>query len=120
MDDDSHAMAGGDSGPISIHAGFPNPAADRRGTPALNLDQLLISHPSSTYLFRVRGDDGLGQGIFDGDIAVIDRALTPSGSDLVLAWSDHEYLIKSFRQLRSAALVWGVISSVIHQYRNQL
>jgi SOS-response transcriptional repressor LexA len=117
MDNDIRNLADSDPDIVTVHAGFPNPAADRRGTPALNLDQLLIAHPTSTYLFRVRGDDGVEQGIFDGDIAVIDRALTPRSSDLVLAWFDHEFAIKSFQKVTPDVAVWGVISSVIHQYR---
>jgi hypothetical protein len=39
---------------VATHKGFPNPAAERGGTP-LSLDRLLIKSPSSTYFFRIRG-----------------------------------------------------------------
>jgi len=59
---------------VSVHAGFPNPAAERSGAP-LSLDKLLVRHPSSTYFFRIRGHTWHRYGVFDGDLAELDRAL---------------------------------------------
>lgn len=103
---------------IEVHAGFPNPAADRAGTP-LSLDRLLIRHPSSTYLFRIRGHHWQRFGVFDGDLAVIDRALDPGGRDLIIWWSEqHEgFMLSRFSELPSGALVWGCITSIIHETR---
>lgn len=116
MDNDLETLANSDSGTtISVHAGFPNPAADRRGAP-LSLDRLLIKHPSSTYFFRIRGDDWSEVGIFDGDIAVIDRATSPKRSDLVLAWHGESFRLQHFRHWRKDAEPWGVVSSIIHDY----
>lgn len=100
---------------ITVHAGFPNPAAERQGTP-LSLDHLLIKHPSSTYFFRIRGGTWEELGIFDGDIAIIDRALTPQRSDLVLAWEDDGFRLQHWRHWRKNIEPWGVVSSIIHPY----
>jgi SOS-response transcriptional repressor LexA len=119
MDDSTTDLAGGDG--VSIHAGFPNPAADRRrhGAPlALDLHQLLIKHPSSSYLFRVAGHHWAGQGIFDGDIAVIDRALPFRESDLVIVWENDSFFISRYRDLQPLDEPWGVITSIIHQYEH--
>jgi hypothetical protein len=101
---------------VSIHTGFPNAAADRR-LHSLDLNQLLVRNPSSTFLFRIRGEQGITQGIFDGDIAVVDRIASPRGQDLVL-WHDGEHFNLS-RPIRLAtdAAVWGTVTAVIHQYR---
>ena len=50
-----------------VAAGFPSPADDyvEKG---LSLDELLIQHPSATYLVRAEGDSMLGSGIFNNDI----------------------------------------------------
>jgi len=117
MDNDLETVANGESGTtISVHAGFPNPAADRRGAP-LSLDRLLIKHPSSTYFFRVRGDTWTEVGIFDGDIAIIDRALPPQRSDLVLTWHDESFRLQYWRHWREDAEPWGVVSSIVHSYK---
>src|SRR5438874_2727406 len=102
MQDDLPTLADGDG--VSIHSGFPNPALDRRGEQAplaLALNRLLFRHPSSTYLFRVGGHQWADQGIYDSDIAVVDRALQAGQSDLIIAWRAGELVICRQRQLTS-------------------
>ena len=101
---------------VSIHAGFPNPAADHR-LRGLDLNQLLIQRPSSTFIFRIRGEEGITQGIFDGDIAVVDRAANPNPADYVL-WHDGEkFKLSRPSRIAAEATTWGVVTAVIHQYR---
>lgn len=103
---------------VSIHAGFPNPAADK-SLSSLDLNQLLIQHAHSTFLFRVRGHEWESLGIFDNDVAVVDRAIDARKSDLVIWWSEggDEFAISKYKDLPTNAGVWGVITSVIHQFR---
>jgi len=88
-----------------VAAGFPSPADDyvEKG---LSLDELLIQHPSATYLVRAEGDSMLGSGIFNNDILIVDRSLTPKNRDIVIAALDGEltckYLNLYLRQLVSA------------------
>jgi DNA polymerase V len=116
MESDTENLAGGDG--VSVHTGFPNPALDRRGQQALALDinQLLVKRPSSTYLFQVAGHSYASSGIFDGDVAVIDRALPPRDSDLVIAWQDSGFVICRKRQLSPDSQPWGVVTATIHQF----
>jgi DNA polymerase V len=104
---------------VSIHSGFPNPASDRRGQSALALDlnQLVLKNPASTYLFRVEGHSYADQGIYDGDIAVIDRALEPRPQDLILACQDDNFMICKTRQLLPDTQLWGVVTATIHKHR---
>ncbi|MDB5169854.1 MAG: peptidase and domain protein [Candidatus Saccharibacteria bacterium] len=102
---------------VSIHSGFPNPAADSQGRPgglALDLNQLLVQHPSSTYLFRISGHHWAEQGIFDGDIAMIDRALSASPHDIVLIWLDDNFELHRRNRLTENQHIWGVVSAIIH------
>lgn len=118
MRDDLPDMAGSDG--VSVHSGFPNPALDQRGQGArlaLDLNNLLIKRPSSTYLFRISGHRWSDQGIYDGDAAVVDRALEPRESDLVIAWRATGSTICRQRQLTDHDQLWGVVTAVIHQYR---
>lgn len=101
---------------FTIHSGFPNPAVDSVNRPSpltLDLNRLLIRHPSSTYLFRISGDQWAEQGIFDGDIAIIDRVLQPSPYDIVLSWHDEDFLLIRHRD-RKNQHTWGVVSAIIH------
>lgn len=109
---------------VSVHSGFPNPAADRltsrtaqgQGSGlALDLNQLLVQHPSSTYLFRISGHHWAEQGIFDGDIAIIDRALQAAPHDIVVTWVNDSFELHRRKQLTEQHQhIWGVVSAVIH------
>ena len=111
---DASALSSGDG--VSVHAGFPNPAADRR-LRGLDFNQLLVAQPASTFVFRIRGEEGTTQGIFDGDIAVVDRAANARATDFVL-WHDGErFKMSRPSRITEGATQWGVITAVIHQYR---
>jgi DNA polymerase V len=116
MDQNPTNLAGGDG--VSVHAGFPNPAIDRReqdGSLILDINKLLIQHPSSTYLFRISGHHWTDQGIFDGDVAVVDRAITPQNTDMVIDWHDG-FSVERHSQRTDSQPAWGVITAIIHQY----
>lgn len=100
---------------VNVHAGFPNPAAERHGTP-LSLDKLLIRHPSSTYFFRVRGHSWYRYGVFDGDLAIIDRALTPAEGNLVVWWQESgDFSLSQFARA-DRQNIWGTITAIIHSF----
>lgn len=118
MQDNLQAMANSDG--VSVHSGFPNPALDRRDDPAplsLDLNRLLIERPASTFLFRIAGHQWSDQGIFDGDVAVIDRALQAGTSDLLVVWTASGLSVLKQHQLTPEDHPWGVVTAIIHQYR---
>ena len=103
---------------MSIHTGFPNPAIDQR-LQTLDFNKLLVRHSASTYMFRVRGNEWERVGVFDGDIAIVDRALDPRKADVVLWWDEAkgEFSISKYTGMPKQAACWGVITSIIHQFR---
>src|SRR5256885_17213864 len=103
---------------VSVHAGFPNPAADK-SLHGLDLNRLLIQHTASTFLFRVRGSDWESAGVFAGDIAIVDRALDPRKNDVVLWWDDGqgEFAISAYSGMPLSATCWGVVTGTVHQLR---
>ena len=103
---------------ISVHTGFPNPATDT-SLRSLDLNQLLISHSASTYFFRVRGDEWETAGVFDGDVAIVDRVLDPRATDTVVWWQEagETFAISRYKAVPETATVWGVITATIHQFR---
>jgi DNA polymerase V len=100
---------------VATHKGFPNPAAER-GRASLSLDRLLIHSPSSTYFFRIRGHSWQRLGIFDGDIAIVDRARTPTPGKIVIAITDTGDLILSEWGKTRLEQLWGVVTSTIHEH----
>ncbi len=103
---------------VSVHRGFPNPAADK-AFKTLDLNQLLVEHTASTYYFRIAGNDWQDIGIFDGDIAIIDRALDARGNDIVVWWraDSSEFAISACSKMPKDASMWGVLTATIHQFR---
>lgn len=80
----------------SAHAGSPHPA-DETGE-MLDLTQYLVRHPSDTFFVRVTGHSMAESGIFDGDILIVDRAVHPQPSDVVVAETeDGYYTVKHYR-----------------------
>ena len=81
--------------PGKVPAGFPSPAEDF-SVKRHDLNELLISHAVATFLWRVSGHSMTEAGIFDGDILVVNRALTPVHKDVVVAEVDGEFTVKYF------------------------
>lgn len=100
---------------VSVHDGFPNPATDI-SLQILDLNQLLIRHPVSTFFMRVAGNNGEKYSVFEGDIIVVDRALRPSHAQLVIYWQDDTMMIRRYGAIPSGSSVWGVVTSIIHQF----
>ena len=118
-----------------MHAGFPSPADDL-GARRIDQAARLIKHPQATFLMRARGDSMKDAGIFDGDVLLVDRALTPRSGRIVIAVVDGEFVCKTLSiragrvKLRAAnpgypdivpadsqtVEVWGVVTASIKQF----
>jgi len=119
----------------SVQAGFPSPAEDFQ---AERIDVLkhIVLHPQATYTLRVRGDSMRDEGIFDGDVILVDRAIKPRHGLIVVAVVDDGYTCKRLWQrggkLKLQAAnpaypdiipedgqtieVWGVVLASIKQF----
>ena len=117
-----------------ITAGFPSPAEEELAD-TMSLDEYLISNPQSTYLLKVDGDSMVDAGIQPGDLVLIQRDISPSTGDIVVAQVDGEWTLKYFEKkgkravLRSAnqkyptitpkqeLIVAGVVIANVRKYR---
>jgi hypothetical protein len=104
---------------VSVHAGFPNPAADA-SLQTLDFNQLLVQHAASTYMFRVRGNEWESVGVCDNDIAIIDRVLDPRANDVTVWWNETkgEFAISHHNHMPPGASCWGVVTATVHQFRS--
>lgn len=80
-----------------VACGFPSPAEDYLDK-ALDFNELLVHNPAATFAVRIAGESMTGAGLFPGDIAVVDRSLTPSNGCIVLALIDGEFTIKRYKK----------------------
>lgn len=119
-----------------IHAGFPSPATDYM-TQAIDLNKELVKHPAATFYGRVVGDSMIDAGVEEGDILVIDRALTPRDGDMAVCFVEGEFTLKHLRfhdngltlvpanrkypsiEIYEGAdfIMWGVVTYVIKKTR---
>ncbi len=83
-------------------AGFPSPGDDEVER-SLDLNELLIDNPSATFFVRVSGDSMEGARVFDGDILVVDRALTPQSGSIVVAAVFGELVVKRLHVMAGKA-----------------
>lgn len=118
-----------------VAAGFPSPADDYiEGR--LSLDEHLIPNKDSTFFVRAKGNSMVGAGIFDGDLLVVDKSLTPSSGDIVIAVVDGDLTVKRlikrgenvilkpenprFKDIEfkdgQELQVWGVVTSTVKKF----
>ncbi|WP_143732280.1 LexA family transcriptional regulator [Microbulbifer sp. GL-2] len=76
-----------------VACGFPSPADDHKEA-ALSLDEHLITNPPATFMARANGDSMQGVGIFDRDVLIVDRSLTPGHGDVVVVALDGQLTCK--------------------------
>tara|TARA_B100000745_G_scaffold264509_1_gene189249 strand:+ start:1872 stop:2318 length:447 start_codon:yes stop_codon:yes gene_type:complete len=115
-------------------AGFPAPGDDQVER-VLDINDLVVKHPTSTFFVRVEGDSMEGAGIFSGDVLVIDRAIEPKDGHIVVAAVNGEMVVKRLYadggvlQLHSEneeyapitvsaeedCVVWGVVAGSVRQ-----
>ncbi|KAA9392999.1 translesion error-prone DNA polymerase V autoproteolytic subunit [Kocuria coralli] len=76
-----------------ISCGFPSPAQDY-ATDELDPRDLLVRDAVSTFYVSVEGHSMIDAGLDDGDIAVVDRGITPVNGMVVVAVVDGQQMIK--------------------------
>ncbi len=68
----------------ALCAGFPSPADDFPEG-ALKLPRWLVPNPPATFLWQISGESMRGAGIFDRDLACVDRSLKAGRDSIVVA-----------------------------------
>ncbi|WP_168377560.1 LexA family protein [Acinetobacter cumulans] len=75
----------------SIPTGFPSPAADYVDK-TVDLNELLISNPISTFLNVIKSTSMVDAGLEVGDVVIIDRSKEPRHRSIVVALIDDKEL----------------------------
>lgn len=102
----------------------------------VTVESYLIESPSSTVLIKVKGNSMKDAGIFDGDVAIVDRALAATSGAFVVAIVDGEYTLKEFRYEGKSPMliphntdfkpirpvgtleVFGVVCGIVRKFRS--
>lgn len=117
---------------FQVPAGFPSPAADHIEA-HISLDEVLNIRAPQVYLVSITGDSMQGVGIYEGDLAVVDRSIEPAHGHVVVALLNNDPVCKRLSKrgnevillsenLKYAARyilegdelsIWGVITSTV-------
>lgn len=115
-----------------VRAGFPSPA-DEEPREKLDLVQLLVRHPASTFFFRIGGTSMVEAEMDEGDIIIVDRSIEPYNGCSAVCFIDGEFTVKrveryadhtmlvaanpKFKPIRLTAdnefAIWGVVTYII-------
>ncbi|MDP1679605.1 MAG: translesion error-prone DNA polymerase V autoproteolytic subunit [Candidatus Nitrotoga sp.] len=118
-----------------VAAGFPSPADDYMEG-RLSLDEHLIANRDATFFVRAKGNSMVGAGIFDGDLLVVDKSITPSSGNIVIAIIDGDLTVKRlilrdnktilkpenlrFKEIElqdgQELQVWGVVTATVKKF----
>jgi DNA polymerase V len=116
--------------------GFPSPA-DPYVEANLDLNELLIINPSTTFLIEASGESMKEAGILNGDLLIVDSSLEPQHKDVVVAMVNGDFAVKrlyykdgkvwlcsenrDYKPIHLSAnmdfSVWGVVTNAIHTLR---
>lgn len=116
-------------------AGFPAPGDDMVEQ-SLNVNDLLVRHPASTFFVRVEGDSMEGAGIYSGDILVIDRSVEARHDSIVVAVVGGGLVVKRLQKSTNGLMlvsenesyspiilsesddcfIWGVVTGSVRQF----
>ena len=124
--------------PFYLHkagAGFPSPATDYIEDD-LDLNTHLISNAPATFIIRVQGKSMRDVGIYDGDLLIVDKSISPKSFSTVIANVNEELVVKTFVKEKEISyltsgskntidkinlgenqevIIWGVVTYVIHK-----
>ncbi|RTZ66843.1 MAG: DNA polymerase V [Aquificaceae bacterium] len=116
----------------TVPAGSPTPTDDYIDN-YLSLNDLLIKREDSSFFIRVVGLSMVDANIYPDDILIVDRSMEAVHGKVVIAILDNELTVKRLDlsgdspvlksenpeypniPVNSELLIWGVVTSVIHQ-----
>lgn len=80
----------------------------------IDLNQLLIKNPESTFLIRVEGKPMKDTGIHPDDILIVDRSIEAGRDSVVIADVKGELVVLPTAKDIDKNKIWGVVTFVIH------
>ncbi len=118
----------------SVQAGMPISVTATQGEYFV-IDEMLIEKPSRTTLITVKGDSMMDAGIYDGDVAVVEKRHTANIGEIVVAIVDDEFTLKTLDRENGEFIlrpenpafpvirphgkleIFGVLTGLIRKYR---
>ncbi len=117
-----------------IHAGFPSPAESYEEC-RLDINDIVVTHPDTTFYVKVKGESMIEANISDSDILVVDKSVEAKHNSIVIAIIDNQFTVKTlyckdeiiklipanpnFPEIcfkdEEELNIWGVVKYIIHK-----
>ncbi|WP_373280219.1 LexA family protein [Leeia oryzae] len=97
-----------------VVAGFPSPASDYLDEP-LNIQDLLVSHPASTFFMNYTARPIPSEMVNTGDVLVVDKSVRPWNGSLVVLCQEGDMKLRRWNGDERTEIesddwyVWGVV-----------
>ncbi len=118
---------------VTVPAGFPSPTDDYLQEP-LDLNEYVMTNPSTTYFVRASGNSMRNASIHNGDILVVNCSDTARSGKVVIAVIKGNMVIKRLREYQGKwylisenkdysplkiteeirCYIWGVVTHALH------
>ena len=101
---------------IIMITGFPSPAQGYESK-GIDLNNVLIKHPSATVFMQIETSSYINMGIYNGDILIIDRAKRITPNSLVVYESEGHFVLGRVFNIKKTledTIITGAITHVIH------
>jgi repressor LexA len=117
-----------------VRAGLPSPVEEDLRD-AISIDEYLVTNPADTVLVEVKGDSMVDDGIYPGDLTVVEKRPDAKVGDLVVAIMDGDFTLKRLAQEKGRPVllaanpayspirakgqfeIFGVVVGLIRKYR---
>lgn len=106
----------------TVEAGFPSPGGDSQDE-EVSLDDYIIDNREASFMVRMKGDAMASQGIYDGDMIVVERGRNARAGDFVIVRTVEDEGSFVIRKYRDAVQEFGgdiyieaVVVAVIRKY----
>lgn len=101
---------------VSGQTGFPSAATHYAEQP-IDLHDALVTNRDATFFIRVKGNDLENIQIYDDDVLIVDRSLSPRSNQLAVVVQEGAFLVRELQldTLESDCELWGVITYIIHK-----
>lgn len=76
---------------------YSKPVNENAKNSKIDLNELLIKNPHSTFLIKVTGNSMINAGITTGDLLVVDRSIKAKNNNIVVATINNELLVKRLK-----------------------
>lgn len=82
-------------------------ASEGSGSQMFDLKSVLAPKPGDVYLVRVTGESMINEGIFDGDILVVNKNEQARDGMIVIAALNGEMAVKSYREIEGKVYLFS-------------